>query len=118
MSVFVYDYDYNAPTPEHLMSTHERMFLKVREKNPDLPIIMMSRPQFLLDDDAKKRLEIITTTYNNALNRGDKNVYLIDGPTLMAKAGTEGTVDNCHPNDLGFYSMASALGDVLEKIIF
>lgn len=117
MSVFVYDYDHNAPNIEHLKATHERMFLKIRETNPNLPIIIMSRPRFLLDDDAKKRLEIIKTTYNNAVSRKDKNVYLIDGPTLMAQAKSEGTVDGCHPNDLGFYSMAAALGDVLEKIL-
>ena len=30
----------------------------------------------------------------------------------MKYAKTEGTVDGCHPNDLGFYSMAKALMDV------
>lgn len=34
----------------------------------------------------------------------------------MQMAGNEGTVDNCHPNDLGFASMAVAVGDVLETI--
>ena len=34
----------------------------------------------------------------------------------MAAAGNDGTVDNCHPNDLGFYSMAEKLGGVLEKV--
>ena len=29
MSVFVYDYDHNAPTTEHLKKTHERMFGKI-----------------------------------------------------------------------------------------
>ena len=117
MSVFVYDYDFNAPTPEYLKETHEKMFLKIREKHPTLPIVMMSRPRYFLDNDAKKRLEVIKETYNNALANGDKNVYLLDGPTLMAKAKGEGTVDNTHPNDLGFASIAKALGDVLEQIL-
>ena len=34
MSVFVYDYDHNAPTPEHLLDTHEKMF-KAIKKDPD-----------------------------------------------------------------------------------
>ena len=48
MSVFVYDYDHNAPSVEYLEQTHERMFLQIREKQPDLPIILMSRPEYNL----------------------------------------------------------------------
>ena len=117
MSVFIYDYDYNAPDAEHLKNTHEQMFLKIRQAQPDLPIIMMSVPNFLPSVALCERYNIIKTTYNKALNRQDKNVYLIDGPMLMAKAGSEGTVDNTHPNDLGFYSMACAIGDVIDKIL-
>lgn len=116
MSVFVYDYDHNAPSPEYLENTHERMFRIIRDANPSLPIVMMSRPRYYVTDDVAKRLSVIKKTYDNAVKNGDKNVYLIDGPTLMAIAGNDGTVDGVHPNDLGFYSMARALGDVLEKI--
>ncbi len=117
MSVFVYDYDHNAPTAEHLRETHEKMFKIIREQNPELPVIMMSRPRCFLNDQEKERLEIIRKTYLNAIENGDKNVYLIDGKTLMKDTGNEGTVDDAHPNDLGFYSMAKAVGDVLENII-
>ena len=117
MSVFVYDYDHNAPDTEHLKSTHEKMFKTVREANPTLPIVIMSRPKFVLTDDEEKRLEIIRETYNNALNAGDKNVYLLTGPELMSLCENEGTVDNCHPTDLGFASIAKSLGDLLEKLL-
>ena len=117
MSVFVYDYDHNAPDTEHLRATHEKMFKTVREANPTLPIVIMSRPRFYLTADEEKRLEIIKETYNNAVNSGDNNVYLLTGPELMAEARDEGLVDGCHPTDLGFASMAKALGDLLEKIL-
>lgn len=117
MSAFVYDYDHNAPTAEHLKNTHEKMFKLIRKAKPDLSVVMLSRPKYCLTDDEKMRLEIIRTTYCNALDSGDKNVYFIDGSTLMAMAENEGTVDNCHPNDLGFMSMAEAVGNVLEKIL-
>ena len=117
MSVFVYDYDHNAPTAEHLKNTHQKMFDKIRAAHPDLPIVMLSRPKYSLTEDEKLRLEIIKDTYNNAVKNGDKNVYLLDGKALMSLAGDEGTVDNCHPNDLGFMSMAKAVGDLLERII-
>ncbi len=119
MSVFVYDYDWNAPTPEHLANTHERMFLKVREANPDIPVVMMSRPKFaFLTPDEEQRLAIIKKTYQNAVERGDKNVYFLSGKELMKEVGNDGTVDNCHPNDSGFRSMANVLGDLLEEVCF
>lgn len=117
MSVFVYDYDHNAPTVEHLAKTHEKMFRLIRAKNPDLPIVLLSRPKWYLRKDEEERLEIIQSTYYHARNNGDNHVYLIDGRTLMQVAGNEGTVDNCHPNDLGFASMAIAVGNLLEEII-
>lgn len=117
MSCFVYDYDHNAPTVEHLKNTHEKMFKRIRKNNPDTPIVMMSRPKFYLTKAEELRLDVIKTTYNNAIKNGDKNVYLIEGRKLMEMAGNEGTVDNCHPTDLGFASMAKVVGDVLEKIL-
>ncbi len=117
MSLFVYDYDHNAPSVEHLKNTHERMFLEIRERHPGLPVVMMSRPKLYLSEEELARLEIIKATYENALARGDNNVYLIDGRELMAWAGNEGTVDTCHPTDLGFLSMAKALIPVLKGLL-
>ena len=115
MSAFVFDYDHNAPTIEHLESTHERMFKEIRELKPNLPIIIMTRPKYDLTREEKIRREIIKRTYENAKNNGDNDVYFIDGKSLMRLCHDEGTVDACHPNDLGFYSMAMAVIKVLKN---
>ncbi len=115
MSIFVYDYDYNAPTLEHLRNTHEKMFKEIRSEQPSLPIIIMPRPKVELSEEAKERRRIIETTYKNALDAGDENVYFISGETLMELCGDEGTVDGIHPTDFGFASIAKAVGDVIEK---
>ena len=117
MSVFVYDYDHNSPNADFLAKTHERMFRIIREANPDLPIVILSRPKCRLLEEEKRRLEVVKQTYRNAIARGDKNVYFITGAGLMAMCGDDGVIDRCHPSDLGFYSMATVLGDVLEKIV-
>lgn len=120
MKAFVYDYDFNAPNLEHLKNTHEAMFRVIREANPTLPIILLSRPKGKLIVDEPERIEVIKTTYRHAVEAGDQNVYFIDGPTLMALCGTEGnegTVDNCHPNDFGFVSMAAALEKVMREFM-
>lgn len=116
MAAFVYDYDYNAPSAEHLEATHKKMFDAIRAKHPNLPIIIMSRPKHYLNKQEEQRLEIIKATYNSAVSSGDNNVYFISGQTLMELCGNEGTVDGCHPTDFGFASMAKALGDLIENI--
>lgn len=117
MSVFVYDYDHNAPDPDYLANTHEKLYMALRAAQPDLPVVLMSRPKFTLNEDDRQRLRIIEKTYDNAKAAGDEGIYLLDGPALMALAGDEGTVDGCHPNDLGFFSMAYALEPVLRKLV-
>lgn len=114
MSVFVMDYDHNAPTAEHLKNTHEKMFSSVRKSHPEIPIIIMARPQYKLTDDDAKRQSVIETTYGNAITRGDKNVYYISSTQLTALCNGEGTVDGTHPTDFGFASIAKALCDVIR----
>ena len=116
-SAFVLDYDHNAETPEDLAATHEPFFRTVRQAQPTLPVVMLSRPKYILTPEEEQRRQIVRRTYENALASGDHNVYFLDGPALMALAENEGTVDNCHPNDLGFYSMAAALFPVLSRIL-
>ena len=117
MSVFVYDYDHNAPNVEHLEATHERMFLKIREKHPDLPIVMISKPRARTGGDTEERKAIITRTYDNAVARGDKNVYILYGSDFFDGLNHEYTVDDCHPTDLGFWFMAQGILPTLKKIL-
>lgn len=117
MSIFVCDYDHNAPTPAHLQTTHEKVYRTIRKAHPDIPVVMMTMPNIYLSEENTQRREIIRATYENAKVRGDENVYLLTGSELMADAGNEGSVDGVHPTDFGFASMARVLGDLLETIL-
>lgn len=118
MSIFVYDYDHNAPTVDFLKETHEKFFLRFRESKPDTPVIMISAACKTFEENVPVRREIIYTTYKNALERGDKNVYFIDGQTMYTEPSFDlCTVDRCHPNDLGFYFMGKKIKEVIEKIL-
>ena len=113
-SILVYDYDHNAPTPEWLAETHEPFFLKIREACPELPVLMMTRPDFAPCEDHERRRAVVRKTYENALARGDKNVRFLDGGTFFPEEKRyECTVDACHPNDMGFSYMADAAAPVL-----
>lgn len=118
MSVFVFDYDHNADSPEQLKATHEPFFKIIREANPELPVIMMTRPKNNYNEEEKQRREIVRTTYLNAVNNGDKNVWFFDGETFFGKAdGNSCLIDGLHPNDLGFHRMAEKIEPVLKEIL-
>ena len=126
MSVFVYDYDHNAPTPEHLEKTHARMFNIIREKHPDIPIICPTRivsgpdrPGDVPWEKTKERRRIIKTTVDNARKAGDNNVYFINGAEFSEQFGDPAslTVDLWHPNDLGFAVMAKVIGDKVAEVL-
>ena len=110
-SIFVMDYDHNAPSVEHLEQTHETMFKTFRAKQPSTPVIFLSAPNFYVDKKTYiPRRNIIKRTYENAVHNGDKNVYFIDGSTIYPKAWREScAVDDAHPNDLGFSMFAKKL---------
>ena len=112
LAAFVYDYDYNAPTPAHLQKTHEPFFLEIRKKRPDLPIIILSR----CSNMTGQRRDIVKRTYLNAIERGDENVQFIDGAELFGSVDKKyPTVDGCHPTDLGFYLMFQRILPTLKK---
>lgn len=115
MSVFVCDYDHNAPTVEHLRNTHEKLYRAVRAKQPDLPIIFVTKPDTHQPDTFERR-EVIRATYEKAVAEGDQNVAFINGGELFAGENYDDcTVDLCHPNDLGFYRMAQGIGAEVKK---
>lgn len=118
MSVFVYDYDHNAPDAEHLQRTHYRGYRIVREANPELPILLMSKPKYYLNEIDLARNRIIRSTYERALAEGDKHIYFIDGRELLLPDAFEySLIDNVHPNDLGFFGMYTRMKPLIEKLV-
>jgi len=123
MLAFVADYDHNAPTVEHLQNTHFKMYETIRKAQPDLPYIMISRPDYktapFKSNSDDERRSVIMETYQKALAGGDKNVYFIDGATIFRGPEADAcTVDGCHPNDLGFFKFAETLYPILYKILY
>ncbi len=119
ISLFVYDYDHNAPDVEHLRRTHEPFFKRIREKKPNLPILMMTRPYANYGKDELARKEVVYKTYKNAVDCGDKNVYFIDGETFFKDDPDKELcfIDTIHPNDLGFFKMTEVIEPVIKQIL-
>ncbi len=119
MSVFVYDYDYNAPDAEFLRNTHESFLRIIKENRPELPVIMLSRPCCNINDgDNLQRRQVIIDTYNSFKNSGDENVFFIDGSEVVKDNCFEDClVDYVHPNDIGLSRMASSIFKILENLL-
>ena len=125
MSAFVSDYDHNTPSCEHLRNTHFKMYQTIREKHPDIPYFMITKPDFHYDDVDTARRCIIMESYLKAYNSGDKNVYFWDGEEVSSgdedimfgaySAGDDCTVDTQHKSDLGFWLMANGICRRLES---
>ena len=117
MSCFVYDYDHNSPSPEHLRETHRPFLETILSRKPELPVIVMSKPNPDLSGPDFERREIIGSTCRWAAAQGAR-VWFVDGDTLFGKDGRECcTVDGVHPNDLGFWRMAQAVFPALREAL-
>jgi hypothetical protein len=117
LSMFVMDYDHNAPTKEHLAETHEKFFRIFREQCPHTPVLMVSKCNCDLKS-YDERCAIIMKTWKNAIDEGDENVYFLDGKRLFGNFNRDScTVDGAHPNDLGFMRMAEAFIATIEDIL-
>ena len=124
MTAFVMDYDHNAPTPEHLRATHRPFFEIIRSTQPNLPILLLSRPDYLKNgmadaiENSAARRDIVKETYEKALKNGDKHVAFIDGEAFFPMEFWDCcTADTCHPNDLGFHYMTLSVTAALKKLL-
>lgn len=118
-SAFVCDYDYNAPSAEHLEKTHLPLYRTIRAAHPDAPILLITKPILLAcadNADNDRRRAIIYETYNRAISEGDSNVCILDGKEIFApyESGV-GCADGVHPNDFGMWVMAQSIGEIFRN---
>lgn len=120
MSAFVMDYDHNALDPKELKDTHYAFYKTVRNLNPDVPIIFITKSDVAISDSDTNyvRREIIKQTYNKAIEEGDNNVYFISGEMIYGEFYRDFfMVDGCHPNDAGMLRIAETIYPVLKEIL-
>ena len=118
-SAFVCDYDYNAPTAEHLAATHLPLYRTVRAAHPRTPILLITKPILLAaadNADNDRRRAIIYETYRTARAEGDTHIYLLDGKQIFApyEAGMA-CADGVHPNDFGMWVLAENIAGIFKN---
>ena len=80
---------------------------------------MVSKPDCLVSPKGViSRRNVIADSFREARARGDENVYFIDGEGMFRGPAEDScTVDGTHPNDLGMWKMADAIGRMLERAL-
>lgn len=117
-TVFVLEYDHNASV-EELRATHERVYRKIRQNNPDVAIILLSRisgGRSITLEEEEVRSQIIQNTYLTAINEGDKRISFIRGRYLVGDDPYIYLKDDRHPNDEGMKVIANAVFSEMCKL--
>ncbi|MBQ4561362.1 MAG: hypothetical protein IJA55_03400 [Clostridia bacterium] len=118
MSMLLIGYDHNALNVEELEERHERFFKTVRKYHPELPVLILSKPDLFNDHvNNSLRRDVIYRTYSNAQREGDKNVYFLDGAWMYNKPIPEMTADGLHPHDETFVRFADILEPIIRRLI-
>ncbi|MCE5322612.1 SGNH/GDSL hydrolase family protein [bacterium] len=86
---------------------------------PRTPVILIESPglqkERICHDDPWNLLQknaILKDVYQDCVDGWNGGMHYIEGSSLLGDDG-EATVDNLHPNDLGFYRMANAIAPVI-----
>ena len=112
-AVFVIDCLWNM-TPEMVSERVEPFVRILREARPATPIILAEDSHFM--DHPTGDGEILREIYRKLKAEGDKHLHLLPN-TGMLGSDTEGTVDGCHPNDLGMMRQAEVFVKFLKPLL-
>ena len=106
---------------EKLMDERYEKFIRnLRAKRPDVPIVMAEGCDVYCGTPygagIQSRNKIVRPLYQQFLKEGWKKLYFLPSKGQMDD-DFEGTVDGCHPNDLGMKAMARAFGRVVRRAL-
>ena len=116
---FVFD-AFSNPTEKQIKERLNNFVEELVKAHPGKPLIFIQSPIDLDSNfDTKKyaaRLSLIATSAKmmKALAKKYKDVYFLDVPNVL---GTDATIDNSHPTDLGFDRFVKAYQPKIAKIL-
>ncbi|AWB43564.1 hypothetical protein DCC85_04550 [Paenibacillus sp. CAA11] len=120
---YVLDYEANSVTPELYSQTLPEFIRILREAQPKVPILVLSRIIFAKQkfdaasrEAQRTRKEMQIKLVESLRAAGDRHIYFHDGEKLLKRHGQDCFVDGIHPTDLGLIQMADGLEPVLRKI--
>ena len=125
VSAIVINLELRNPDIDEFRTKHYPFYARLRQHQPDTPILIMSRAgsprlrkykpkqrDFVLSN------RIIMETCVRGWAEGDQNLYYLDGVGMFGDEDPDAcTADHTHPNDLGFYRMAQHIRPILYNML-
>lgn len=95
---------------------YEKFIRNLRAKRPGVPIVMAEQSDVFGDGRFGLKNKAVKAIYDKLVAEGWKDLVYLPADEMFDDSG-EGTVDGCHPNDLGMMTMANAYGDAVAKAL-
>jgi len=122
ISLIIIDYEANAN--KTIKNTLKQFVNTLREKHSLTPILVMSKIRYADETEGSFAYNQLISNRNFQKElveerklKGDKNIYFLDGSTILGEDYFECTVDGVHPSDLGSFRIADALLPVIKNIL-
>jgi len=122
--LFLIDYDPNCPSVDHIAKTLPEFLRILRGRHRAVPILVMSRIGYAHDllqaeqrRERDRRRDTQARIVADAQAAGDKQIFFLDGSTILGDDFEECAVDGVHQTDLGFLRIAQALAPVMRQIL-
>ncbi len=122
--------DYEANADLDMDKTLGPFMEIIRKNHPEIPVLIITRIRFadeaILKDNkstdsrsyhASTRYAHQKNEYDKWIAKGDKNIYFLDGGTILGDDYADCTVDGIHPTDMGFFRMADGIEPTLAEIL-
>ena len=104
--------DVTIPVVRH---RYEPFIRALRAKRPNTPIVMAEQCAVFCNGKSVKDT-FIRGIYDKLIAEGWKNLVYLPKEEMYS-GDLEGTVDGCHPNDLGMATMAKAFGKAVKEAL-
>ena len=122
-SCIVLDF-WGNPSPEQYTNALPVFVDHLREKRPEVPILVTSPFYFPSEETSAAMARMQNTKrqfahdfVENRRKKGDHRITFVDGLKMLNRDQTSGLVDGVHCNSLGFYFNAQGLEPFLKKAL-
>ncbi|NMO94271.1 SGNH/GDSL hydrolase family protein [Paenibacillus lemnae] len=124
-AMFILDYEGNTGKSENIAGTLPAFIQILRDRHPEVPILVVSRICTAEDQFYSERRELNDTrrliqiqNVEQRRTEGDQHIHFVDGSELLGNDFVNDcTVDGTHPTDLGFLRMAQSLAPVIKGLL-
>jgi len=123
-SCYVLDFAANNEDADSVEKVYLPFIETLRESRPDVPIVCITPIFFTFGGPFRNYIpptepvsKVIRDAFKARRDSGDRNIYLVEGYSLLGPDDHDGLTDGVHPNSLGFKMIADGLEPHLRKIL-